>query len=163
MAQPVVSFFNADSSAAVERWDIGEVDANTESPTLNVVVWNNKGGAEVVSDMQDVSVTCLDGTGGDTAKMIVERWMKAMIDTTADLGTDGVTKKFTAIGGVDSRPVRAQGLIAADGNLIKGTANDGLMASSLTNHAKATFKVGVPLNAPAGKHDFRIRIQYFYT
>jgi hypothetical protein len=37
------------------------------------------------------------------------------------------------------------------------------MTESEVNHAKATFKVGVPLNAPAGKHDFRIRAQYFYT
>lgn len=162
MAQPVVTFFNADSSSAVERWDIGEVDANSESPTLEVVVWNNKGGTEDVSNMQDVSVTCLDGTGGDQAKMITERWMKVLVDTTAEKDAGNV-KKFSAIGGVDARPVRAQGITAADGNLIRGTANEGLMDEAADNHSKMTFKVGVPLNAPAGQHDFRIRVQYFYT
>jgi hypothetical protein len=162
MAQPIVAFYNANSSATVGRWDIGEVDANSESPVLDVVVWNNKGGTEVVSDMQDVSVTCLDGTGGDTAKMITERWMKVLVDTTAEKDTNG-TKKFSAIGGVDARPMRAQGVLAAQGNIIKGTINSGVMAEAQENHAKATFKVGVPLNAPAGKHDFHIRTQYFYT
>lgn len=161
MAQPLVTFYNEDSSAVVDRWDIGEVDANTESPTLNVVVWNNKGGVEDVSDMQDVSVTCLDGTAGDQSKMIAERWMKVLVDTTAEVV--GGVKKFSAIGGVDARPVRAQGVTAAEGNLVKGTANSGIMEEAAENHSKMTFKVGVPLNAPAGKHDFRLRIQYFYT
>ena len=162
MAQPVVTFFNADSSAAVARWDIGEVDAQTVSPTLSTVVWNNKGGAVDVSDMQSVSVTCLDGTGGDTEILVAGRWMQTLVDTTADKDA-GNNKKFTAIGGVDSRPVRAQGVLAAAGNLIKGTANTGVMDTSDVNLAKMDFKVAVPLNAPAGQHDFRIRVLYFYT
>lgn len=162
MPQPIISIMNADSSAAVSSWPIGEINANSESPTLDVVIWNNKGGATAVSDMKDASVTCLDQDGGDTSEMTVGKWMKVLVNTTAEV--DGASvKQFSPIGGTSTRPLRAEALLAADGNVIKGIVNDGTMAAATSNHSKATFKVAVPFNATEGDHNFRIRVQGFYT
>jgi hypothetical protein len=162
MAQPIITFMNGDSTAAISNWAIGEVNANSDSPTLDVSIWNNKGGAATVSDLRDVTVTCLDSDGGDVSKLVTEKWMKVLVDTTAEKDGGGA-KIFSPIGGTTTRPVRAQGVLEADGNVIKGTLNDGTVANSSTNFAKATYKVSLPLNAPEGEHAFRIRTEGFYT
>ena len=154
MAQPIVEYYSQDGSTKVTNWNIGEIDANTVSPTLHVSVWNNKGGTTDVSHMKDVSVTCLDGTGGDTDTMIADAWMQVSVN--------GATA--AAIGGTTSKPVTAVGLNPnVDGHVIYGTTNDGSVANSKKNFANMDFAVKVPPNALEGLHNFKIRTQYFYT
>jgi hypothetical protein len=163
MPQPIIGIYNADSTATVNSWPIGEVNANSESPTLEVVIWNNKGGSTAVSDMKDCSVTCLDGDGGNTSEMTVGKWMNVLVNSTADTDSTSGKKIYSPIGGDDNRPLRAEGLTSSDGNVIKGTVNDGTMKNATTNHCKAKFMVKPPFNATEGEHDFRIRIEGFYT
>lgn len=151
MAQPIVSFMDDTNTSVVANWDIGQIDANSTSPILKVLVWNNKGGAGDVSDMQDCSVTLLDGTGGDLAPIVTGKWMQAKVNGTG---------AFDPIGGATSKPIKAAGQTE---NLIKGLANTGVLAD-VANFSAVELKVVPPgVNAPAGRHDFRIRIQYFYT
>lgn len=153
MAQPIVSYYTADASTLVSTWDIGEIDANTTSPTLNLTVWNNKGGTTDVSHMKNVTITCVDGQGGDTDAMIAGQWMQVSVNKATAV----------AVGGTTSTPMRAVGLDAAVGNLIYGTANDGTIANAKNNYSFLDCAVKVPSNAQEGEHDFKIRSQYFFV
>lgn len=112
--------------------------------------------------MKEASVTCLDSDGNNVSEMTTGQWMKVLVDTTADVDSSSV-KIFSAIGGDTTRPLRAQSLLAADGNVLRGTVNDGTAANSQANFSLATFKITIPFNATEGNHDFRIRVQGFYT
>lgn len=157
MAQPIVGYYTANGGAQVSSWAIGEIDANSTSPTLNVSIWNNKGGTSDVSHMKNVTVTCLDSTGGDTDPMVAEAWMQAWINNELE-----TSKK--AIGGTVKKDVNAIGLDPAmAGHTIYGTANGGVIGTDVNNYALANFTVKVPANAKEGQHDFKIRTEYFYT
>lgn len=162
MAQPILTVMNATATAAVTSWTVGEVKADQQSPILDVTVWNNKGGASDVSDVKEAAVTCLDGDGGDVSPMTTGLWMKVLVDTTAAVDGGGV-KQYAGIGGATQQPVRAQGVLAAKGAVIKGTANDGTLANATNNFAKASFKVAPPFNAEPGARSFRIRFLGYYT
>ena len=156
MAQPVASFYKADNSAVVDRWDIGEINAKSDSPVLAVSAWNNRAGATDVSDMRDVSITVFDKTGGDTTPLVVGKWLKCQMPT-------GTTAAFTPIGGATVLPVRAEGLLPADGNVIKGTANDGTLENAKANYSLMNFMFSIPMNAPEGLHEFLVHMEFFYT
>ena len=161
MAQPIITILDETAANAVTSWAVGEVKADQASPVLNVTIWNNKGGSADVSDVKEAAVTCLDGDGGDTGVMTQGAWMKVLVDSTADSDANG--KIFSGIGGATQRPLRAQSLTQADGDVIKGTANDGTIANATANFCKAAFKIAPPFNAPAGPQSFRIRVLGYYT
>ena len=156
MAQPVASFYNVTNDAPVTAWNIGDINATTESPVLSVIAWNNRGGVADVSDMRDCSLTVFDKTGGDTSALVVGKWLEAKMAT-------GTTPAFTKIGGTTTVPVRAEGLTAADGNVIKGTLNDGTLANAKANHSLMDLKFVIPINAPEGLHEFLVHLEFFYT
>lgn len=153
MAQPIVAYYTPDGANPVSRWDIGEIDANSVSPTLSVTVWNNKGGSTDVSHMKNVSVTCLDGNGGDSDAMVVEGWMRVSVNK----------QTAVSVGGTNKQSVRAIGLDESVGNLIYGTANDGTVSNSKNNFAYLDAAVKVPPNALEGLHNFKLRTEYFYV
>ena len=155
MSAPIVSFYDRANASAISKWDIGVIDANSESPEQGILVWNNRGGAEDVSDMQECTVTVLDNNLGDTGPVVSEKWVKLRCDSMAETS-------FTPIGG--SAPAGHKSIKAKDQQpgMIKGTKNDGT-ATATASFAEITTKVAVPLNAPAGPQEFKLRVKYYYT
>lgn len=149
--QPVISWYESNNTDIISKWDIGVIDAGTTSPEKTILIWNNRGGTEPVSDMQDTKITVTDGAG-DTMDVITGKWVSCRVDSiTGD--------NFTAIGGGESKVITALDQVSG---IIKGTANSAL-AEDTDNHVKVTLKATPPLNAPAGKRSFKTRVSYYYT
>jgi len=148
---PIVSWYEADNATVISKWDIGTVDAGTTSPEKTLLIWNNRGGTEDVSDMQECKITTTDNQG-DVLDLVKDKWIECRVDS-----IEG--DNFTAIGGEETKEIRAEGQPAG---IIKGTAN----AASLDdkgNYAKTTSRAKPPLNSAAGQRDFKLRVSYYFT
>lgn len=148
---PIVSWFEADNETPISKWDIGVVDAGTTSPEKTILIWNNRGGTEDVSDMQECRITTTDNQG-DVLDLVKQKWIECRVDS-----IEGDT--FTPIGGEEGKEIRAKG---QDLGIIKGTANSALLEDE-ANYAKVTLRAKPPLNSPAGPREFKIRVSYYYT
>lgn len=148
---PVVSWYEADGETPISRWDIGTIDAGNTSPEKTLLIWNNRGGTEDVSDMQECKITTTDNQG-DVMDLVKEQWVSCRVDSIN--GDD-----FTPIGGKEAKEIRSEGQPAG---IIKGTANAAALEDK-GNYAKVTLKATPRLNAPAGQRDFKVRVSYYYT
>lgn len=149
--QPVISWYQADNTEVIAKWDMGIVDAGTTSPEQTIMIWNNRGGVEAISDMQDTKITVTDGSG-DTMDVIADKWVSCRVDSTP-------LDDFSPIGGTENKILTAA---EQEEGMIKGTANSALETDT-ANFAKVTLKATPPLNATAGKRSFKTRVSYYYT
>lgn len=148
---PIVSWYFPDNETPISQWDIGVIDAGTTSPEQTILIWNNRGGTEDVSDMQECKITTTDNQG-DVLDLVKDKWVECRVDS-----IEGDT--FTPIGGEEAKEIRAKG--QAEG-IIKGTANAALLEDE-ANYAKVTLRARPPLNSPAGQRNFKVRVSYYYT
>src|SRR5690625_275947 len=76
--EPVVSFFNRETNVdlTVEGWDVGTVKADTECDVLQLRVWNNRGGTELASTMQECELYILDANDVKLQPIVTEGWLK---------------------------------------------------------------------------------------
>lgn len=154
MAAPLVSWQSADNTTQITSWAIGTVDAGSTSPDITFLIWNNRGGAEAVSDMTSCTITTKDSAGGDTGELVVDTWIQVRVDTLSET-------TFTAIGGTAAKSIKAGG--TADAGTIEGAINDGTIAGAPNNFAQVTLHA-VPLaTATAGNVDFLLRVAYTYV
>lgn len=154
MASPLVSWQSADNLSQITSWAIGTVDAGSTSPDMTFLIWNNRGGATLVSDMTSCTITTKDNAGGDTGELVVDKWIQVRVDTMSEV-------TFTAIGGVSAKSIKAGGTAAA--STIEGAINDGTMVGAPNNFAQVTLHA-VPLaTATAGNVDFLLRVAYTYV
>lgn len=237
MAKPIIFWYDATHTAQVTTpFDFGVIDAGDESNIFTFNIWNNKGGQEDVSKMEDCTITTRDMAGGlgDTIGNVIQsvrdNWFHAQVDSLGEtdltvdsskigkdfskaLGTTGTTKHrkslgapvwlastaktvgqavvpstsngyvyvcktagttgattptFTATAGaevVDGSVVWTAILINNKPNVkeIMGVANDGTPANSAGNFVTVTTQAVVPLNADAGRQDFKLRVSYRYV
>ena len=72
---------------------------------------------------------------------------------------------WTQVGGSTVKFLRAVGVAAADGNIIKGTVNDGVANTigSKVNYTEINIKVHVPLNAVPGTKSWKMRLTGYYV
>lgn len=177
MAAPKISWVLADNTTAVTEWKIGIVDAGKTSTEFNVLVWNNKNQATDVADMQNVSITTKDSSGGNTGDLVINKWIECVnlgenetwaANATPIGGT--VTKtvrstKSTTFNSVTSTPNVAPHNITGEPTAVcvLGVANDGTVANSAGNFLKLSLRANVPSNAPAGSISFLTRISYQYV
>lgn len=155
--EPRLTIMDSSDSVTVSEWHLGTVKAATETDTMTINVWNNRGGVTVVSDLQEMSITTKNVTGGDDEEqLVVDKWVQCMINDSDD---------YTAIGGATVCPIAHKNASGSDltNHVLKGSANDGTTSNSSANYAKVTLKVVPPINATAGSHSFKIRIQGYYV
>ena len=116
---PIVSWYEATNDLANEvksTINYGTVDADSQSPTKVFYIWNNRGGDEDCSKMEEVTFTTRDRQGGMGDSPVVEavrdNWFNVRVDSlnettftpvgkggvgtanplgTKDLGTNGIT------------------------------------------------------------------------
>lgn len=153
MAAPVISWYKADNTAQVTSWDIGTVDAGSVSNDSIFLIWNNRGGASLVSDMTNCAITTKDNAGGNNGEIITNKWIEVKVDSMGE-------SSFSPIGGTTTKTVQAAGAAAG---VISGAINDGSVANAALNFAKVTLHANVPSIATAGNVSFLTRIAYQYV
>lgn len=154
MAAPLVSWYSADNLTQITSWGIGTVDAGSTSPDTTFLIWNNRGGAAAVSNMESCTITTKDSAGGDTGELVVDKWIQVRVDAMSET-------TFTAIGGTSTKSIKAGGTAGA--GIIEGAINDGTVANAANNFAQVTLHA-VPLaTATAGNVDFLLRVAYTYV
>lgn len=121
---PIVSWYEATNEVASEvksTINYGTVDADSPSPTKVFYIWNNRGGDDDCSKMEEVTFTTRDRQGGMGDSPVVEavrdNWFNVRVDSlnettftpvgkggvgtanplgTKDLGTNGTTTNINA-------------------------------------------------------------------
>jgi hypothetical protein len=156
MAAPIVTWFNQANTAQLNSWTIGTVDAGTTSADLQLLIWNNRGGASAVSDMTSCTITTKDSSGGDTGELVTNTWIQAKCVSTGDA-------TFTPIGGSNNtKSIKASGAGISAG-VISGAVNDGTYNNAKNNFSEMVLHATVPLNASAGTQNFYVRVAYQYV
>lgn len=158
MAAPVLTIFNPDTGSEFTTWNVGAVKAGQRSTPVLLQIWNNKDNASNISDLRGCTITTLDVGGGASSDVVAEKWVKVNIPT-----IDGAsamvseTAPATAIGGETSRALRADGLTADDGDVIKASGDNN------TKYCTIVLYVEVGSNAVPGTKNWKIRINGFYV
>lgn len=163
MAAPQVQWFSQDNVTQLTKWEIGTIDAGSTSPTLTVLIWNNRGGTADLSTMTNCSITTKDSAGGDTGELVTNKWIEARVDSIS--GDD-----FGAVGGTTTKVIQAGGnTVNVDGTFtpnakeILGVKNDASAGNSKGNYSQVTLRAKVPATATAGNVNFLTRCAYQYT
>lgn len=154
MAVPKVEWFNSENTAPVASWAIGTVDAGTISPATTFIIWNNRAGTSLVSDMTSCTISTKDASGGNTGELVTSKWIEVKVETLSET-------TFSAIGGTVTKAIKAGG--TAPAGTISGAINDGTVAGAANSFAKVTLQANVPAIATAGNVDFLTRVSYLYT
>ena len=157
MAAPSITVVDT-SDRTVTNWDAGVVQANNESAVLTILVWNNRGGSVALSDLKEANITSLDTDGRAVTDIITGKWIRVNVPS-----IDGNTTTYTPVGGATVKNIRADGLGATDGYVLKGTANDGIAANSRNNYSTVNLKIKIPSGVTAGIRDYKIRINGYFT
>lgn len=152
MAAPIVSWTEKDGETPVTEWKMGKINAGEAAPSKTFLIWNNKGGEEDVSDMQDTQITTTDGVG-DELDVVAEKWTYVQCFPK--------DSSFVQVGGDTMHMIQASDAQVGEG-IIKGTANGGLQTDT-ANYAKVEAYVHPDLNAPAGLRSYFTRIVFYYT
>ncbi|GAA0376618.1 hypothetical protein [Bacillus horti] len=169
---PVISWWNRDNTSQVTLWDIGVVDAGTESNHLGVLIWNNRGGDEDVANIVEASLTTRAMDASETGFVVEGKWIRAKVDSLHEVG-------FTPIGKGADHPVRTEGSTIVDGIShtpsdpdyvtdagrvsALGLKNDGTKENSAGNFIEVTLMALPDALAPAGTFDFVVRFSYTFT
>lgn len=171
MPAPVVSWWTRDNATQLPKWEIGTIDAGSQSPVLGVLIWNNRkisgvsgSGDTDLSTMTNCSITTKDALGGDTGELVVNTWIKVKVDSMGDLD-------FTkAVGGTQTTPIQAGGnttnatsTYSPNAKEILGVKNDGTKNNSKGNFSEVSLRADVPATATAGNVDFLTRVAYQYV
>lgn len=180
MAIPVISWYDETHATQVSApFDFSVVDAGDVSNIFTFNIWNNRGGSEDVSKMEDCTITTRDMSGGlgntvgSEVQLVAEDWMHAQIDS---LGETDIADVTSAIGANASKPVGTTGSTSKDNagtvlttpltpasQEILGVNNNGVPADSAGNFVTISFQAEVPLSASAGRQDFKLRLSYRYV
>ena len=159
MAAPSITVVNASSNTTQTNWSCGVVKANNSSAVLTIQIWNNRGGTVALADLRDASITALDIDGGNSSDPVANKWLHVNVPE-----MDG-TSSWTAIGGTTTKFIRGDGVSSSEGNIIKGTINDGNAGTtaSKANFTTVNLRVDVPVNATPNTYNFKTRINGYYV
>lgn len=159
MVAPVLTVVDT-NDVAVTSWDNGVVQANSSSPILEIIIWNNRGGSETVADLKEANITALDIDGRAVTELVQGKWVQVNVPQ-----MDGNTTTWTRVGGNTAKMIRADGLNSSSGFVLKGTSNDGQKdtTASKANYCTLRLKTVVPAGTSAGIRDYRIRINGYWT
>jgi hypothetical protein len=166
MPAPQVNWRKQDNSAAVSSWNIGTIDAGTDSPDFGVLIWNNFAGATDLSTMTNCTITTKDSSGNNTGELVLNKWIEVMVISKQG----GAETLRTPIGGDAKHPIEANGnTVNANGTFspgaqeILGVKNDGTKTNAKGNYAEVILRARVPGNATAGNISFLTRVAYQYV
>ncbi|QJI52479.1 hypothetical protein [Psychrobacillus phage Perkons] len=97
--EPLVSWYEAEnktSSEVLDKFDYKTVDADTPSLQKTIYIWNNRGGSEDHSKMEEVTFTTKDRAGGTGDSPVVEavrdNWFNVRVDSLNEVAFTPVGK-----------------------------------------------------------------------
>jgi len=169
MTQPIISWTNVDGDELFDnKLDFGIVDAGDASQDFTILVWNNKGGETLVSDITDCTITTRDSLGGigtddnlsaASSEIITNKWIEVRLAQSEE--------DYSPIGGLDVFNISADEEVydlenQLLTNAIGGKINDGELLTSASNYATLIFRANIPADASSGNVDFLTRISYRY-
>jgi hypothetical protein len=159
MAAPSITVVNAATNTTIPNWSVGVVKANNSSTVLSIQIWNNRGGSTDLADLRDASITSLDIDGGNSSDPVANKWLHVNVPE-----MDGASS-WTPVGGTSTKFIRGDTVTATEGNIIKGTANDGNASTtaSKVNYTTVNLRVDVPVNATPNTYNFKTRINGYYV
>lgn len=175
MPSPIISWMNSTHTQQITGpFDFGTIDAGDLSPVYTFNIWNNKGGTEDVSKMEDCTITTRDMSGGlgntvgNEVEVVKNNWFHAQVDS---LGETDIADPSSAIGKDYSKPIGTTGSTTKDntGALyptpftpgakeILGVKNNGNPVDAAGNYATVSLQAAVPLDAKSGRQQFKIRV-----
>lgn len=168
---PIISWWDRENVKQHTQWNIGVVDAGTESEHFGVLIWNNRGGSEDVSNIVEASLTTRNADASETGHVVEGKWIRVRVDSIGEA-------IFTPIGKDAQHLVRTVGTTTnEDGThtpevpphtspagtvCALGVKNDGTKANAQGNYIECTL-VAFPDNlAPAGTFEFVVRLSYTF-
>lgn len=182
MPAPIVSWWNSDNTTQQTRWDIGTVDAGDVSLDTTFLVFNNRGGAADVSDMQNATITTKAADTSNTGELVLNQWIETRVDSLAEstftpVGFNAsavppapVTRRVATTGttvnaGGNHTPGIAPHAVPAEVGTVDilGVKNDASVANAAGNFVRLTLHANVPSDASAGRVDFLTRVAYQYV
>ena len=149
MPAPLITITNA-ASATLSSLAFNPTDAGSTSNTINILVWNNQGGSQVLSDATSATITTKTFNGydtGDTVPNGQEVVSNLMLNIKCTSQGDSA---FTAVGGETTAPI---------GNSTVGTIKGSIGGTSA---AIATQVVAIS-NVTAGTAQWLTRVAYIYS
>lgn len=160
MAAPSITVVNAATNATQANWSAGVVKANQSSTVLSIQIWNNRGGSTALADLRDASITSLDIDGGNSSDPVANKWLKVNCPNLSEQAST-----WTAVGGTTTKFIRGDTVASSEGNIIKGTDNDGnaSTAASQENFTTVNLRIDVPVNATPNTYNFKTRINGYYV
>lgn len=196
MSSPILSWTDATGTAQVTNFDMGVVDAGTVSKEFEFILWNNKRipgsnnpttnkeyGATDISDVEDLTITTKDITGGTSSEVVTNRWIAVNVPDKDSqwlrVGYDTVTKndvrlsvestgtteyKYDGDMSVTNSTPNTGDHTSVNGRVsLLGVANDGTLLKSKGNFIRLKFRAEVPGTATAGIKQFLVRASYKYV
>jgi hypothetical protein len=159
MAAPSITVVKASTNTTITNWPVGVVKANNSSTVLSIQIWNNRGGSTDLADIRDASITSLDTDGGNSSDPVANKWLHVNVPQ-----MDGASS-WTGVGGTTTKFIRGDTVTASEGNIIKGTHNDGnaTTTASKANYTTVNLRVDVPVNATPNTYNFKTRINGYYV
>lgn len=154
MLVPVVKWYDENNATEKEGHDFGKIDIGSASDEVTILVWNNRGGEEEASMMENCVLTTKDLDGGNDLEAVSEQYVHVLNESAGEV-------EFTPVGGDVEHPIKAGG-DAEDGEIL-GVINDGSVANAAGNHVKLKLKVDLPSTATNGKNSLWLRLRYTYV
>jgi len=149
MPAPLITLTDA-SSGTIVSLSYNNVDAGSNSGIQTILVWNNFGGSQVVSDAVQASITSKTFNGLDTGdtvtngqEIVTYTMLNVQCTSQGDSG-------FTAVGGPTTAPI---------GNSTVGTIQGSVGGTA----AVLNTKIVAVTNVTAGPAQFLLRFNYLYS
>ena len=154
---PQMAIYNKTNTSLLTSWNLNVVKSQTPSDILTVNVWNNRGGAQLVSDLKNPYVAVVDYNGETAVDEVAKnKWVQVNVPS-----IDGDDTIYTPIGGSVTKTLKANG--GTDDYYISGEANNGNAVDSPSNVCTINFIVIPPPNSIPGEKLFKIRIGGWFS
>lgn len=182
---PIVSFWDKEANLQLSSWEVGVIRSTGESGVLELRIWNNKGGSDIATDMQEVSLTIVDGMNQKAEQVARHGWLKAKCTSLGQASFVGIGAE-EEVGGPISDDVQASYIDVGSSDFV-GTDNEATISgqpnsggdADTSNFAEIELYFdpidasrylngtldtqGNPVIATHGVKDFKLRIDYFYV
>jgi hypothetical protein len=159
--EPIVEFWDRKNNVNLtgQQWNVGTVKAGERSDTLELRIWNNKGGQQLAAMMQDAELFILDGNNQKTQPIVTGGWLFAKCVSLNPSGS------FTSLNATNKINIGSKSFPAL--KQIDGAVNDG-SNSAEGNYTDVDLYFEIPAATPTsnvthGDKPFSIAIQYFFV
>lgn len=148
----MVAWYDKTNTTQELLWDAGQVDAGAPGGEVSFLLWNNRGGASPVSDMEQVRLTARDSGGDIAGDLVLGLWTEVRVDQQGE-------EQFTPVGGSTYQQL-SNGITPG---VIRGAANDGVLPAAAANTCLLTLRLNPAAGASPGSRAWLVGAFYQYA